>query len=301
MRLLRDALLVAGFDLGDSLRSRRVLALLVIYVAGAVASAAGFVAILHDIEGTLASELGVAATSRPGALTEALMASDQLHQILADLTGDASLVDSLVRVPLLALLYGWSALMFTPALVTFTACDAVAADVATGACRFSLARTTRLSWALGKLGGQAALMATGILGGAIGTWIVGAISLDGFPWLDTAIWLSRLGFRAWWNGLPYLGLALAASLVTRSTSGARALALLLLVGVGSLDTGFTIPRLHDLWPVGFDTLRQLLPGAHTGELWRPDLLDRMPSLVMQAALTGAWFLSGYAIFARRDA
>ena len=301
MRLLRDALLVAGFDLGDSLRSRRVLALLVIYAAGAMAAAAGFVAILHDIEGTLASQLGVSATARPGALTDALMASKQLHEILADLTGDASLVNALVRVPLLALMYGWTSLMFTPALVTMTACDAVAADVATGACRFSLARTQRLSWALGKLGGQAALLGCGILGGAIGTWIVGAFGLDGFPWVDTALWLLRLGFRAWWNGLPYLGLALAASLVTRSTSGARALALLLLVGVGVLDSALAADRVRELWPVGLDTLRQLLPGAHTGALWRPELLQRLPALVMQAALTGAWFSAGYAIFARRDA
>lgn len=301
MRLLRDALLVAGFDLGDALRSRRVLALLVIYVAGAMAAAGGFVAILHDIEGTLASQLGVAATDQPGALTAALMASDQLRQLLADLTGDHGLVDSLVRVPLLALMYGWCALMFTPALITMTACDAVAADVASGACRFSLARTQRLSWALGKLGGQAALLATGILGGAVGTWIVGAFALEGFPWLDSAIWLLRLGARAWCNGLPYLGLAMAASLVTRSTSGARALALVLLVGVGVLDSAFAADRVRELWPVGIDTLRQLLPGAHTGAWWRPDLLDRLPALVMQSALAGAWFLTGFGIFARRDA
>lgn len=301
MRALRDALLVAGFELGDALRSRRVIALFVLYVAGAMAAAGTFVSLLEELEGTLAAELGVASTARPGALTDALMASQQLHDILAELTGDPALVDALVSLPLLALVYAWAAFTFVPALVTFTACDAVAADVATGACRFSLVRTSRLAWAAGKLAGQGALLGFGILGGAAGTWVVGAFSLDGFAHLDSAWWLLRLGLRAWWNGLPYLGLAIGVSLVVRTANGARALALIALIGVGVLDTALAASRVRERAPALLDTLRQLLPGAHTMALWRPELLERLPALVMQGALAAAFFCLGYAIFARRDA
>lgn len=301
MRRLRDALLIAAFDLGDSLRSKRVLALLVLYVAGAMAAAAGFVAMLHELEGTLAEQLQVANTDKPGALSEALMQSEQLHQILGELTGDPSLVDALVKIPLLALVYAWAAFTFVPALVTFTSCDAVASEVSNGSCRFSLVRTDRLAWALGKLGGQGALLAFGILGGAAGTWLVGAFGMEGFPHLDAAGWLTRLGLRAWWNGLPYLGLAIGASLMTRTANGSRALALFLLVGVGVLDTLFIADDVRLLSPIAFDTLRQLMPGAHTLALWRPELLDRLPALVMQLALTGAFFSAGFAVFQRRDA
>lgn len=301
MRQLRDILLIAAFDLGDALRSRKVLALLVLYVAGAMAAAAGFIAMLHELEHTLAETLQVADTSRPGALSEALMQSDQLHQVLAELTGDPGLVDALVKIPLMALVYAWAAFTFVPALVTFTACDAVASEVGSGSCRFSLVRTDRLSWALGKLSGQAALLGLGILGGAAGVWVVGAFGLEGFSLVDSAWWLGRLGLRAWWNGLPYLGLAIGASLVTRTSNGARALALFLLVSVGMVDSTLASRVVIDYAPVTLETLRQLMPGAHTMALWRPELLDRLPSLVMQLALTGAFFSLGFGIFRRRDA
>lgn len=301
MRRLADALLVAAFDLGDSLRSRKVLALFVLYVAGAMATAAGFLAMLKELEGTLAEQLQVASTDRPGALSEALMQSEQLHEILGELTGDPSLVDALVQIPLLALIYAWAALTFVPALVTFTSCDAVASEVASGSCRFALARTDRLSWALGKLLGQGALLGAGILGGALGVWVVGAFGMDGFPYLDAGLWLGRLGVRAWWNGLPYLGLAIAASLMVRTANGARALALFGLVAVGVLDSALVSDDVRALGPVAVDTLRQLMPGAHTLTLWQPLLLDRLPALAMQLALTGAFFSVGFAVFQRRDA
>lgn len=301
MRRLRDAALVAGFDLGESLRSWRVIALLVLYVGSAVASAGGFVAMLSELENTLAEQLRVSATDKPGALTEALMASEQLHQALSELTGDPSLVDSLVKIPLIALVYAWSALTFVPLLVTLTACEVIASDVSSGACRYSLVRTDRLTWALGRGLGQAVLLALGILCGALGAWVVGLLYLQGFAPADTAWWLLRLGGRAWVNGLPYLGLALGVSLVTKSTMSARALALVLLVAIGALDTFLASDWAREHGPTLVDTVRQVMPGAHTMALWRPDLLERLPSMVMQLALGCAYFGLGFAVFARRDA
>lgn len=301
MRRLRDAALVAAFDLGESLRARRVLVLLALYVAGAMAATGGFVAVLRELEGQLASALAVPTTSRPGAMANSLMESQELRRMLRELVGDAALVDQLVQVPLLALFYGWLAFTFVPALVTFTSCDAVAGEVASGSSRFALARTDRLAWALGKAGGQAALLGVGVLGGALGAWLVGFFGLSGFPAMDTAIWLVKIGFRGWVNGLPYLGIALAASLVLRSPTPARALALFLLLGVGVGDTLLSADRVVEAAPVLLPTLRQLLPGSHTLDLWRPTLLERAPALVMQPTLAAAFFALGFARFNRRDA
>lgn len=301
LRRLRDAALVAGFDLFESLRSRKVIVLLALYVAGAMAAAGGFVTMLHELESTLAETLQVSATEKPGALTDALMASDELRRVLSDLVGDPDLVDALIQVPILALFYGWMAFTFVPALVTFTSCDAVASEVATGSSRFSLFRTERISWAVGKLGGQAALMLVGVLGGALGTWIIGSLFLSGFAVADSAAWLVRLSLRAWWNGLPYLGLALGVSLATRTPNGARALALFGLIALGVGDSLLAAGRVLKYAPVAAPTLRLLFPGGYTLEHWRPDLLERAPALLMQLALMVVFFAVGFARFDRRDA
>ena len=301
LRRLRDAALVAGFDLFESLRSRKVLVLLALYVAGAMAAAGGFVRMLHELEGTLAEALKVSATDKPGALTDALMASEELRRALGDLVGDPSLVDALIRVPVLALFYGWMAFTFVPALVTFTSCDAVSSEVATGSSRFALFRAERISWALGKLGGQAALMGVGILGGALGTWIIGAAFLSGFSLVDSAWWLARLSVCAWWKGLPYLGLAMGVSLATRTPNGARALALAGLIALGIGDSILANDHVLEYAPVVLSTLRLLFPGGYTIDHWRPDIVERAPAMIMQLSLAIAYFSVGFARFYRRDA
>jgi hypothetical protein len=107
MRALRDALIVAAFDLGESLRSRRVIIFLFLYVAGAVASTIVFTEVLQTIEEQLAEQLLVARTDTPGSLTQAIMESPELHRVLAGLIRDRELASALVRIPPIALLYGW--------------------------------------------------------------------------------------------------------------------------------------------------------------------------------------------------
>ena len=75
MRTLRDALVVAGFDLFESLRSRKVLVLLTLYLAGASAAAGIFVTVLREIENTVARTLAVGETSKPGTMTAQVMDS----------------------------------------------------------------------------------------------------------------------------------------------------------------------------------------------------------------------------------
>jgi hypothetical protein len=93
---LRDALIVAAFDLAESLRSRKVLVFLVLYVAGAIASTVIFTEVLQEIEVQLAETLLVARTDRPGSLTQALMESPQLLGILEGLVRDRELAQALV-------------------------------------------------------------------------------------------------------------------------------------------------------------------------------------------------------------
>lgn len=298
---LRAALLVAAFDLSESLRSRKVLGLMVVYVAGAVAATAGFVSLLESLEKTLATQLQVATTSKPGTMTQGIQDSEQFRQVVGELTGDPSLVDAIASLPPLALFYGWMTLTFLPALVVFTSCDAISNEVSSGSCRYALLRTDRLSWAVGKLGGQAGLMALGVAAGALGTWLVGLFGLASFDEVGTAWWMLRLGVRGWVYGLPYLGLALGLSQVVRSSHAARALALVALTGLGAGRAILQIPRVVEELPVIAPSLGPLFPGNHALDLWRPELVERAPAMFMLVALGVTFFALGHQVFDRRDA
>ena len=301
MRILRDAVLVALFDLAESLRSRKVLVLLALYVAGATVAAAGFVSALGRMENTLAGQLGVSSTGHPGAVTEALQQSKQLKDTIGSLIGDPALAAELVHIPILALYYGWIALLFVPTLVMFTSCDTISSEVATGSARFALVRTDRRAWLLGKLGGQAALLAVGLFGGGLGTAIVGWGWLHGYAPATNGWWMLRLSARAWVSGYAYLGIALGISAAVRSPHLARALGLVVLIVLGATRAILELDPVIAYAPVLARSLSQFFPGTYALDLWRPELSDRLPAYAMLFALGSGAYALGYARFARRDA
>lgn len=301
LRPLSDAWVVARFDLGESLRSRKVLVFLVLYVAGAVAATILFTEVLQKVEEELAEQLLVARTGTPGSLTEALMEQPEVHGVLARLVRDDALAQALLSIPPIALLYHWVAISFAPIFVVMTSSDAISGEVASGSVRFALFRTDRATWAAGKLLGQCALLAVGLALGAAGAWITGWIQLASFEPADTALWLGRYAGSAFVFSFAHLGLALGASQLTRSVPWSRALGLLALVGVFAGHGWLGRDAVQADWPVLASTLRQVFPAAHRLDLWRPALADTVPALVMLGALGLTYFTLGYLRFARRDA
>jgi ABC-type transport system involved in multi-copper enzyme maturation permease subunit len=297
---LRGALLVARFDLGESLRSRKAIVLLILYVAGAVLGTLLFVELLRALEIVMADALAVARTRRPGAMTETMMSSTQLRDVLEGWTGDPELAASLVTTPPIALFYGWLSMAFVPVLVVLTSAEAISGELATGSVRFSLTRVDRSAWAAGKALGQAALLAVGIGLGSIGAFIVGAIRLGSFEALPTALALLSYSGSALVYGLAWLSLVLGASQLTASVPGSRALAFALITSVGVAS-----PLLEELgselgptWL--FESLRQSLPSAHRIDLFRPDLFDRLPAVIALLAFGAMVFALCHQRFLRRD-
>jgi ABC-type transport system involved in multi-copper enzyme maturation permease subunit len=301
VRTLRDALIVAAFDLGESLRSRKVLIVLVLYVAGAIASTYIFTEVLANVEQELAEQLLVARTQAPGSLTQAVMESPELRRVLARLVHDDELAAALVSIPPVSLLYGWVALTFGPIFVALTSSDAIASEVASGSVRFALARTERSAWALGKLLGQAALLAVGIVLGGVATWITGWSRLSSFEPVESAMWIARYALTSYCYVFAFLGLALGVSQVTRSVPWSRALGLCALAGVFAANGWLDRDDVHAAAPVLASSARVLLPVAHRLDLWRLAAGDVVPSVVMLIALGTTYFTLGHARFARRDA
>lgn len=301
LRGLRDALVVARFDLGESLRSRKALIFLALYVAGAIAAVALFTEVLQDVEEQLAEQLLVARTEQPGSLTQAVMESPELLGVVSRLVRDEALARTLLSMPPIALVYHWVALAFAPAFVALTSSDAISAELASGSVRYAIARTDRTAWAVGKLIGQAALLAVGLALGALGAWVTGWIQLASFEPALSAFWLARYAFTAFLFAFAHLGLVMGLSQMTRSVPWSRALGLLALVGLFAAHGYLARESVQAQSPVLVDTLRQLFPAAHRLDLWRPTWAEVAPGGLVLVCLGVVGFSVGHRRFIRRDA
>ena len=78
---------IARHELTDSVRSRRVIVLILLYVAGSMAATLLFVNILQKIERQLAESLGVKAFGKPGSLLASAFLTSTLDQAQFKRTG----------------------------------------------------------------------------------------------------------------------------------------------------------------------------------------------------------------------
>jgi ABC-type transport system involved in multi-copper enzyme maturation permease subunit len=299
---LRDIAVVAGQELSDALRSRRVLIFALLFLGGAVAGTLAFVEVLESLEATLAQTLAVAEPGKPGAVTAELMRSPQFLSLLSRLTRDDALARELASLPPLALFYGFIGLTFMPVLIMLTSADAVSSELSTGSMRFSLVRTSRLCFSAGKLLGHTLLTLCGIAGGAVAVWATGYFAQGSFDAAGSALWLSILSLRVAVYAFAYVGVAVGLSHVTRSLPMSRALALFALLVFGVV---FGVARYTDFVrehaaPLA-DAMVALVPRSHMADLWQPSLWDRLPSVVMLLSLGFVYFALGYGYRARRDA
>lgn len=292
MPSFRTVGLVALFELYESLRSRRAIALLALYSIAALGASAAFIRTLD----ALRAQLGPSA-----AMAESLVESEPFVREIGQLLGSIDLARSMVAIPPLALFYGWLALNAVPLLVVFTSSDAIASDRDSGAARFVLFRTDRLSWALGKLAGQLSLMVVGVALGAVVSLVLGRWLLRDFSLASNAWWMARFGGRACCYGFAYLGLALCASQWARSPGRARWFGMALLTGCWLLGDMLQAQVVVDKIPMLASAVFKLLPAAHYEALWQPAFALRLRAMMALLAIGMGFFALGFVRFARQDA
>jgi len=286
-------------ELVDAFRSRRAIALFVLYLLGSIASCAMFVRVLHEVEKELVAGLGLTPPATAGSVTETLWESDVFKHILTELVGDRSVAETLLSVPPLALFYAWLSFIFAPLLVMLLSSPRIAEEVGSGSVRFVLFRTSRSAWCLGKLGGQAVLLAAALLISAAGAWGVGMVRMAGFPPLGSIPYLLVFSARAWIFAWPFLGLALGVSQLTRSPVMATA-AGFVVMGCMFIATGLSHYFTGDGWRQLLDVVYQLSPYGTRAALWHFDAAHMIPATVLLMALGLLYFLLGYAGYVRRD-
>lgn len=291
--------IVAWNELTDSIRSRRVWVVTLLYLVCALWATKLFVDALLVMETELAQSLGLAAPQQAGGVTASVWQSASFRRMLKEVLRDEALVEHLLGVPPLALFYGWLALTLTPLLVMLTASTRIAEEVASGSVRFVMFRTARGPWVLGKFVGQALQILGALLVSAAGTWLLGLLYVQTFAPVATALHMLWFVGKVAVYSLPFLGLAMAVSQLVSSPNMAVAVGLVTMFAMSVLYwTGRWVKNetIGALW----QTLSLLTPSAHRHHLWWNDVSHLVPAALVLVILTAAYLMGGHARFARRD-
>jgi ABC-type transport system involved in multi-copper enzyme maturation permease subunit len=299
---IRDVLLVARFELGESVRSRLLLVMVLLFVGGGAMGAWGYTRLIGKIEEQAAEALNAPATSKPGAAVARLRDAQSYRDMLRFFLRDEDKARYYAELPPIVVFFGWAAFLFTPWLVLFTAAETIATEVASRAIRYSLLRTTRLAYALGKGGGQL-LVLVGVTGlSALVFYLVAWARLAAFEPGVTALWLLSYWPRVVIFNLPFLAWALFASMVTASANLARIVALggaVVLALIHGL-TGVQAVERSPLWGPLVDLLAYLSPFGRNEGLAYPPGGGLPGDLLVCVALTVLYFAAGFAVLRRRD-
>jgi ABC-type transport system involved in multi-copper enzyme maturation permease subunit len=298
----RDVALVARFELAESVRSRLLLVMVLLFVGGGALGAWGYTRLIAKIEQQAAEVLGAPASARPGATVNRMRDARTYRDLLYFFLRDEAKADYYARLPPIVVFYGWAAFLFTPWLILFTAAETIAAEVASRSIRFSLLRTGRLPYALGKAAGQLAVLlaVTGLC--ALVFHIIAWVQLDGFEPGATALWLLAYWPRILLYNLPFLAFALAASMVAGSANLARMLALggAVLLAIASGVAGWSRLRSSQAGAVIGDLIAFVTPFGHNDGLSYPPGGALAGDVLVCLALAVLYFAAGFAVLARRD-
>ncbi len=291
---------VAWHELLDSIKSRRAIVLLLLYLAGSVAGCAIFIKVLHTVENGVEKTIGVSESKKAGATTSVVWKSEVFKQSIIHLTGDRKeLVDYLLTFPPLCLYYGWLSFTFAPFLVVMLSSSRISEEVWSGSVRFVAFRTSRLGWCFGKYAGQALQLLLALLISAVGAWLTGYFKLANFDGYSHAAMLLMFALKAWIYCLAFLGLATGISQLISSPNIAMATGIIMLM-VFSILSGLASHLSGDGWRKIWDIIDMLLPGGHDLDMFYTDLRHMLPAIVYLVSLSFLYVMAGYARFGRRD-
>jgi ABC-type transport system involved in multi-copper enzyme maturation permease subunit len=303
-RFVRDVGLVARFELAEAVRSRLLVVMVLLFVGAGALGAWAYTELLERVEQNAARLTGAPTTRRPGAVMRRLREQRSYRDMLRVFTGSDAKADYYAAIPPIVVFFGWVSFSFTPWLVLFTSAETIASEVATRSIRYSVLRTGRLEFALGKAAGQALIVfaVTGL--SALTFFLVALAALDGFEAGATAAGLLGYWPRVAIFTLPFLAWALFASMVTASANVARIVSLGGAVALAVLAAKLARPP---AWLRGndfVDGLRDLLgyvtPFGHSEGLSFPPGGALVGDIAVCLALAVVYFAAGFAVLRRRD-
>ena len=227
MRTLFQIWRVACYEWFGALCSRRAVVVMLLYLAAAVCGMNWSISLLGKIETELTQMLQLPVSEQSGVVSTVIWKSIPFQKMVQAMVRDELVYRDIVGRHPAELIFAWFSFFNSPLLVVLVSANRIADDLHSGAVRYMIMRVPRACWTLGKLVGQALLVAVAFVVSALGAYLVAWIRLRGvpdaphlfFPMLDWSL-------RAWVYSFAYLGLTLGLSHLTRSGSKATILGII---------------------------------------------------------------------------
>ena len=298
--LLRDLLIHAVHEFRDSLRSKRAIVVLLVYLGGSILMCNGFISLLSELEESLLANLRVAPTDATGSVTQTLWKTPLLKDALTKLAGDPHLVAHLTRKEPLSVYFFWMTSIFAPVILMMISPTRVSDEMSTGSARFVLFRSSSASWVLGKVLGQFLLLFPALIVCAGGAWLVGWFRLSGFDGPGTARDLFTYSVLLSPYLLCFLFAATAVSQLTRSSNLATAFGFIFVILSSALAAWASRGKHWEGWDGFWSVVLNLLPQGYRKDLTYPDAAHVLPAVLILFCLGVFYLLPGYRLLSRRD-
>lgn len=299
IKSLRDIWVVARYELFDSIKSRRFLIVLLIYIGGSMLACNACISVLHKLENQIAETLRLDPASSPGAVTDALMKSNSFRKMVIGLVKDKDVAMELLDKPPLALIYAGLVFAFMPLLIMLSTPGRIAHEISCGSAKFALIRTSRGAWCMGKFLGQALEIILPLALSAIGAWVLTRIRVPDMAGSAEIVAMLTYGWKVWIYCLAYIGLGLGVSQLCRSANQAVAFGLI----VWTMLTIAYHAAKHfsgEGWCRLLDVIPLLMPGEHQGDLWRDDFSMVFPAMVYLLTIAMIYFSVGHLFFRKKS-
>ncbi len=300
MNGLRQTWRVACYEWFDALRSRRALVVLLLYMAAALCNMHWSINLLHKLENELATLLQLPPSEQAGVVSTTLWKSKPFQRMMKQITQNDLVLRDITGKHPVELIYAWFAFFYTPLLVVLVAGNRIAEDLGSGAVRYVVFRTSRVSWSLGKFIGQTLMIGLALFLSGIGAYAVAKYRLSGSGAPDLLLNILQWSVRAWIYSIPFIGLAMGLSHLTRSASKATVMGIIaitvcfvvsLLIRHFTTDTG---------WRSFLPYVGVLFPDEYKMNMWRNAAAPLVTGTAYLITLGFCYLLAGYAVFSKRD-
>lgn len=251
------------------------------------------------MEKELVTLLQLPETEEVGIVSKTLWKSKPFQRMMRHIVKDAAIYDDIIGKHPVELMYALLVFFYTPLLVILVSANRISEDIGSGSIRYVACRSSRFPWSFGKFLGQAGMIGVALIISGIGAWVVTVFRLHGAG-LPLLLNIFSWSFRSWIYALPFLGLCMGLSHLTRSGSKATIFGILAISVFFVLTILFKIYEHATGWKSIFSYIATFIPEVHGGLLWRSNTLTVATGALWMITLALSYLFLGYLAFRKRD-
>jgi ABC-type transport system involved in multi-copper enzyme maturation permease subunit len=254
---------------------------------------------LQKMETELVKLLQLPESDQVGVVSKTLWKSKPFQRMMRHIVKDKDVYEDIVGKHPVELMYALLVFFYTPLLVVLVSANRISDDIGSGTIRYIAFRSSRITWSFGKFFGQAGMIGLALLLSGIGAWVVALIRLHGAG-LPLLLNIFDWSVRSWIYALPFLGLCMGLSHLTRSGSKATILGILGISVFFVLTIFYKLFENADGWKSVFVYIGTFIPESHGGLLWRRSPVAVATGSLWMITLAMCYHISGYLVFRKRD-